>query len=236
MRRGSRAFIVTCEHASRAIPVACRAYFRSAGELVRSHRGYDIGARCLAETLATTLGAGLSLGRATRLLVDLNRSPTSRACFSECTRGLPASVKAEILDRWHRPWRETVLRRISDLIKSGSGVTHLSVHTFTPVLDGCVRTADVGLLYDSARSAEAALAAAWRRRLIVGDSTLRVRRNYPYRGSSDGTTRWLRTQFPDGRYVGIELEVNQRFPVAGGAPWRRLQALLSGTLPTAAFD
>jgi hypothetical protein len=42
-----------------------------------------------------------------------------------------------------------------------------------------------------------------------------VRRNYPYRGTSDGLTRYLRTRFDDATYSGIELEINQKH-VRGG--------------------
>ena len=36
-----------------------------------------------------------------------------------------------------------------------------------------------------------------------------MRRNYPYRGTSDGQVVELRRRFRDGRYLGIELELNQ---------------------------
>ena len=49
---------------------------------------------------------------------------------------------------------------------------------------------------------------------------LRLRRNYPYQGRGDGLTALLRKRHPDAAYVGIELEVNQRFVEQGGAPWR----------------
>jgi hypothetical protein len=39
---------------------------------------------------------------------------------------------------------------------------------------------------------------------------MRVRRNYPYLGKTDGLTTYLRRQFPAEQYLGIELEVNQR--------------------------
>ena len=59
---------------------------------------------------------------------------------------------------------------------------------------------------------------------------LRLRRNYPYRGRSDGLTAALRRRHPDAAYVGIELEVNQRFVERRGAPWDRLKALLVDSL------
>jgi hypothetical protein len=55
---------------------------------------------------------------------------------------------------------------------------------------------------------------------------LRLRRNYPYRGRSDGLTALLRRRHPDDAYAGIELEVNQAIVAAGGAPWRALRTML----------
>ena len=40
---------------------------------------------------------------------------------------------------------------------------------------------------------------------------------------SDGLTTTLRTEFPKSRYLGIELEVNQRFPRGERARWRAVQ-------------
>jgi hypothetical protein len=43
-----------------------------------------------------------------------------------------------------------------------------------------------------------------------------VRRNYPYRGNADGLTTALRRVHGADRYVGIEVELNQRLLGSGG--------------------
>ncbi len=96
------------------------------------------------------------------------------------------------------------------MVKGGKPVLHVSVHTFTPVLKGRVRRADLGLLYEPARTHERDLAAKWRD-IIKGMSPgLRIRLNYPYRGASDGFTTYLRGRFFEELYRGIELEVNSK--------------------------
>jgi hypothetical protein len=35
--------------------------------------------------------------------------------------------------------------------------------------------------------------------------------NKPYLGIDDGLTTYLRTIYPDSRYAGIEIEINQKF-------------------------
>ena len=54
---------------------------------------------------------------------------------------------------------------------------------------------------------------------------MHVRRNYPYSGTADGLTTDLRAGFGP-RYLGIEIEVNQRFPKGDADRWRRLRRLL----------
>ena len=40
---------------------------------------------------------------------------------------------------------------------------------------------------------------------------LRIRLNYPYLGRADGMTTWLRKQYTQTQYLGIEIELNQAF-------------------------
>jgi predicted N-formylglutamate amidohydrolase len=103
------------------------------------------------------------------------------------------------------------------------------VHSFTPVLDGVVRRTDVGVLYDPRRPGERDLALELRRRLRAAHDW-RVRLNDPYRGNADGLTTTLRRRFPENRYWGIELEVNQRLVKRSPARWFRLQQTLAKVL------
>lgn len=98
---------------------------------------------------------------------------------------------------------------------------HVAVHSFTPELDGEVRNAEIGLLYDSRRKQEAELCRRWAANLRRLDPGLRVRFNYPYSGAADGLTTALRQRHPETRYLGIELEINQA--LVGSKSWRRFQ-------------
>lgn len=120
------------------------------------------------------------------------------------------------------------------MIAAGARVIHVSAHSFTPILDGQARTADIGLLYDPSRAFESRVCRSWRDRLATAAPHLRVRRNYPYRGTADGFTTYLRTRFPMDRYAGIELEVNQRLAQGSAPKWRSCRALLAGTLAATA--
>ena len=226
-------FIVTCEHGGNRIPTRYRSLFHGSRALLATHRGYDFGALLMGRALARSLGAPLVASTTSRLLVDLNRSIGHQQLFSAPTRGAPPRLRAEIVQHYYRPYRVQVERFVEHSVASGRRVIHISSHSFTPELDGKVRTADVGFLYDPRRRAEAALAAHWKTSLAALAPELRVRRNYPYAGKGDGLTSYLRTRFPPNAYVGIELEVNQAIVVAAGRRWTMLRGALIESLRVA---
>ena len=222
--------LVTCEHGGNQVPREYRPLFRGHGSLLRSHRGYDAGSLRMARELAGHFRATLLHSETTRLLADLNRSPRHPRLFSEATRNLPKAVRDRIVAEHHRPYRSRVERCVGDMLAAGPRVVHVSSHSFTPVMAGVVRNADVGLLYDPARPGERELARRWRRSIQELDPGIRVRLNYPYAGKADGLTTHLRRLFPARRYVGIELEINQRYPLAGNRAWRELRRILVQSL------
>lgn len=216
------AVVVTCEHASRAVPAQLRGRLRLVAARLRSHRGFDPGARALARTLAVRLGAPLVLGRVTRLVVDLNRSPHNPDVFSSVTRGLARDDREAILASWHAPHWGVVQELVDEALGEASVVVHLAAHSFTPVLGGKRRDFDVGLLYDPGRPREAALVESWRAAIARTVPWLRVRLNAPYRGASDGLTTALRRRLPATRYAGIEVEANQEL-LASPVRWRHVR-------------
>jgi predicted N-formylglutamate amidohydrolase len=215
--------LITCEHGGNRIPPRYRPLFAGFEALLGSHRGFDPGALALARDLAGMLAAPLFVSTTSRLLIDLNRSIGHPKLYSEATRAAPAAVRSEILERHYLPYRDAVEAHVAAAVARGSRVVHLSSHSFTPVLDGHVRNADVGLLYDPARAAEAGLCRLWQACLEEAAPGLRVRRNYPYTGKSDGFTAYLRRHFPPAAYLGIELEINQR-QLGGGRRGRALRS------------
>jgi len=201
--------VISCEHGGHGVPKEYRHLFRGAEKLLESHRGWDPGALEIAEALAFELGAPLFAARTTRLLVDLNRSPGHPARFGERVRGLPADTLLQIDRAHYRPYRELVRAAVNRLGRRDRAVLHLSVHSFTPVLCGERRTADIGILYDPSHRSERAASEAVLSELRGSAPYLRVRRNYPYRGRADSLVAALRRE-EAVPYVGLEIEVNQR--------------------------
>jgi len=233
---GTDAFVITCEHGGNRIPAAYRALFRGHAASIDSHRGHDPGALLTAKALAVALHAPMVASTISRLLVDLNRSPGHARLFSPAVLRAPAVVRRDIVVQYYLPYREQVERLVADSVERGRRVIHVSSHSFTPVLDGQVRTADIGLLYDPKRNGEARLCASWKALLCSQAPGLRVRRNYPYAGKGDGMTNHLRRRFAAAAYVGIELEVNQAITLKPAAQWSALRAMLVATLRCAHAD
>jgi predicted N-formylglutamate amidohydrolase len=230
MREGQDRLVITCEHAGNVVPERYRPLFAGHAHLLPTHRGWDPGALLLAREMAERFHAPLYFDETTRLLADLNRSLGNPELHSEATRHLSLRERRELLDAHYHPHRGRVDAAMAAAVASGDRVVHIASHSFTPELNGHVRTADIGMLYDPGRPGEVAFASAWLDALRRADPSLRLRRNYPYIGKSDGVTQVMRRRFPPERYVGIELEVNQRYVEAGGPAWPKIRRILVDTL------
>jgi len=238
--KNSPALMITCEHASNALPDFVLRAFRDRNmneasrlgvdtcdaygipdEVLASHRGYDIGAFNIFSNLVKRLKPDFHCsGRFSRLVVDLNRSSTNKSFFSEYTSKLPDSIKQHMLNLWKK-YRDKVEKFVSSVISESEiehqeetpvKVIHLGIHSFTPVLNGIERIADVGILYDPSRPAETRIADILIKNIHERAPWLRVRRNYPYFGKTDGLTTTLRQKFGTA-YAGLEIEINQKLMV-----------------------
>lgn len=220
--RRAIALVLSCEHAGNEIPRRYRALFAPHRALLATHRGWDPGALGIARAIASRMDVPLIATRWSRLLVECNRSPGHRALFSAITAPLPDAEKRAIVDAYYTPHREAVRRAIAGAVRGGKDVVHVAVHTFTPELNDEVRNADIGLLYDPRRTGEVDVCRRWAGALREVAPALRVRRNYPYRGTADGLPLPLRREFGPVRYMGIELEVNQALAASAQGATRRM--------------
>lgn len=229
-----RALVVSCEHGGNRIPRPWAGRLVVPAEVLASHRGHDPGSVTVARVLAGWAEGAPIVNTVTRLLVDANRSRGHRGLHSEFARALPDALRRRAVETVWAPHREAVEAACAAAIEAHGAVLHVSSHSFTPVLDGEVRDVDVGLLYDPSSPLERTLAEGWSRALAALRPDLRVRRNAPYRGVSDGLTRSLRRALGTERYAGIELEVSQRFrgPAVRAIAAAALASLVTSGRPT----
>jgi predicted N-formylglutamate amidohydrolase len=209
--------IVSCEHGGNRVPVPFRKLLSKT--LLGTHRGYDPGALSVARDIAAATRAPLFYSTVSRLLVELNRPLGHPDLFH---LPLTEKTRVELLHRYHFPYWNAV----GKAARRGGRVIHLSVHSFTPRMRGETRKVDVGLLFDPRRAPEVQFCKRWRDELHRLSPRLRVRDNEPYPGVFPSLVDALRNELGPRRYVGIQVEVNQKFPRGDAARWRRLRRLL----------
>jgi len=203
-----RALVISCEHAGNLVPEQYRHLFNGQEDVLQTHRAWDPGALGVAQFLALSFQAPLFLCPTTRLLIEANRSLHSSELYSAFSQKLPHHEKDKLRDTIYLPFRQATEKQIAECPLP---VLHLSIHTFTPIWNGLERMVDIGILFDSARASEMSTALALQGKLMKKLPSYHIELNEPYKGTDDGFTTFLRTRFTDGRYAGIEIEINQKF-------------------------
>lgn len=195
--------------------------------LLATHRGYDPGALVVARDFAAATGAALFYSTISRMLVELNR-PLGHPQVFFLT--LPPAERESLLRRYYFPYWRGIETAIRKAVRRGRRVLHLSVHSFTPRFRGVRRTTDIGLLFDPRRAREAAFCRAWKAAIEERSTRLVVRHNDPYQGASPSVVAAMREKFDARSYVGVQLELNQKFPRGEPRRWRALRKQLSAAL------
>lgn len=208
-------FILTCEHAGIQIPKEYAKHFKGKDEELFSHKGMDFGALRLAKKLESELKLPLYFSSFSRLLVEANRSLDNEELFSEHVKKIPEKEKKQILETYYFPHRNEVESKIATEIAKGKKVIHFAIHTFTPAMDGEVRKAEIGILFDPKRPLEKTYANNLKELLSTINPQLKVIYNSPYPGTNDGFPTYLRKVFDKEMYAGFEIEVNQKFFLNG---------------------
>lgn len=205
--------ILTCEHAGNHLPAGYPHLFSGDPQALDTHEGWDPGALDIAQYIAHQLQVPLFQCNVSRLLIEVNRSVGHPQLFSRFTQLLPDREKEYLVQKIYFPYRNKIEAEISS---SPKPVFHLSVHTFTPVWHGATRNVDIGLLFDPSRKRESEICKYLVHGLALELPAFEIKFNKPYKGVDDGFTTYLRTQFADTDYAGIELEINQKW--VGGLP------------------
>jgi predicted N-formylglutamate amidohydrolase len=181
----SAPILLVCDHASRRFP-------RALGTMGldpfarRCHLAVDIGAGALTETLADSLGVTAVLCQYSRLIVDCNRQLMDPGAFLEFGDGviIPGNRSLHQQDKDMRakdiywPYHGAVEAQVSRLRDMNIDPVFISIHSFTPVLNGESRTWEMGVLSDKDRvTAEIFINDLREAGYLVGD-------NEPYSGKA----------------------------------------------------
>ena len=209
-REGRAPVLLLCDHASNAMPASLGTLGLDETALSR-HIAYDIGAADVTRALVERWDAAAVLSGYSRLIIDLNRDlddPTSIPVISDGVvvpgnRALDPAEAAQRVDGLFWPYHSTVDAEIDRLRERGQVPAVVSIHSFTPVMNGTQRPWHAGVLYHQDMRFAHALLQALREEgdLVVGD-------NEPYSVSS--TSDYAVPVHGEGRgLVHVELEIRQ---------------------------
>lgn len=146
--------VLLCDHASPRVPAALAGLGLSQAELL-DHIGWDPGAADLARRLSTLLDAPLCLSGYSRLCIDCNRPPRVPASILGSSAGIVIPGNSQLSPEEAAARQEALFwpyhRAIAGLLDrrrdAGRQTVLLSIHSFTPCLQGQERPWHVGFMY-----------------------------------------------------------------------------------------
>ncbi len=181
---GSSPLFLVCDHASNFVPRALNGLGLDPARL-SLHIAYDIGAAAVTRRLAAGLDAPAVLSHFSRLVIDPNRPlddeasvpPVSDGIAVPGNQALPGGEREARIATFFQPYHQAVGAALHRRLHRGQLPIFVSVHSFTPMLEGERRPWEIGVLWDHGNRVAPPLIEALRRRgLNVGD-------NEPYSGT-----------------------------------------------------
>jgi predicted N-formylglutamate amidohydrolase len=211
--------LLVCDHAACRFPAAL-------GDMGldpfarRCHLAIDIGAGSLTEYLADRLGVTAVLAQYSRLVVDCNRQLLDPSAFLEYGDGILVSGNRNLrqedkdtrADEIYWPYHRAVDEQLKRLLVPGAAPAFVSIHSFSPVLNGKYRPWEIGVLWDKDERLRDIFLRDFREAgFMVGD-------NEPYSGKAPADfTVDEHAEEPGLPHIGIEIRQDLIHDTAGVA-------------------
>lgn len=178
-----------CDHASNALPPAYGDLGLPPEQLAR-HIAWDIGAADMTRRLAAQFNAPAVLSTFSRILIDPNRGEDDPTLVRRLYDGaiVPGNARVDAAEiearkaRFFRPYRAAILARVAAMSAAVRPPAIVSLHSFTPIMQGVARPWQIGFLWDRDDRLARPLIEAFRAMgVLTGD-------NEPYDGALEGDT------------------------------------------------
>jgi predicted N-formylglutamate amidohydrolase len=225
---GKAPVLVSCDHASNKVPRALGRLGLADSELGR-HIGWDIGAAGVTRLLARQLDAPAILAGYSRLVIDCNRDPADASAMPAVSDAvavpgnamLSQAERGQRIEALFKPYHRKIECALDGFAARGVHPAVLSIHSFTPTMNGIARPWHIGVLWDKDPRIPVPLLAALRREagLTVGD-------NEPY-SAREPAGYTVRTHAV-GRglpHVAVEIRQDLIADTAGESEWAERLAL-----------
>lgn len=218
----SLGLVLLADHARRDLPEEYGDLGLPASEFDR-HIAYDIGVEPLTRRLAELTGAPAVMACFSRLLIDPNRGEDDPTLIRQLYDGtvVPANYpmaeeeRERRLDRFYRPYHDAVGAMIASVAaETGKSPLIVSVHSFTPVMQGTIRPWHAGVLWDlDDRAARPMID------MLAADPLLTVGDNEPYDGALRGDTMYKHAIVNGFAHALIEVRQDLIAEESGVAAW-----------------
>lgn len=148
--------VLVCDHASPFIPRALSGLGLDETELAR-HIAWDIGASEVTRHLSGLLDAPAVISHFSRLVIDPNRKPGHETSIPEESDGveipgnrdLTKQDRAARLGSFFKPYQDAIGQCLAERRRRcGVEPVLISLHSFTPVMDGVERPWKIGVLWN----------------------------------------------------------------------------------------
>jgi predicted N-formylglutamate amidohydrolase len=227
-----RGLLLLADHARNDLPDEYGDLGLPAAEFER-HIAYDIGVETVTRELARLLDAPALLCGYSRLLIDPNRGEDDPTLIRQLYDGtvipanypMSAEERERRLELFYRPWHDAIGAMTASVAKqSGRAPLIVSIHSFTPCMQGVVRPWHAGILWDLDDRAVVPLIDALRAdpALVIGD-------NEPYDGALRGDTMYQHAITRGYAHALIEIRQDLIASTDGAVAWAdRLAPILDG--------
>jgi predicted N-formylglutamate amidohydrolase len=164
---GKADILLIADHASLALPPEYGT-LGLAPEVLRRHIGWDIGAADVTRRMAELLDAPAVLAGNSRLLFDCNRQPGNPMATPAISDGVTIPGNQDLDDEeiakrqklYFDPYHAAIEQQLNAFAERGVIPALISMHSFTPVMDGFERPWHAGLLTNKDERLVAGLLAA----------------------------------------------------------------------------
>jgi len=230
---GESDIVLICEHASHRVPEQLHGLGLSDAQ-IKSHIGWDPGARNLPIGLSKSLNAPLIAACFSRLVYDCNRPPEApssmphktEVCEVPGNENISLDEKAARASEIYNPFHAAVSEVIRH--KRAQGVTPVivTVHSFTPVFNGEPRAVEIGYLHGEDDRLSKAL-----QNCSSARSKHDIRLNEPY-APKDGVLHTIDKHLENGTFPYVMIEVRNDL-LTEKSSFPDILSLLSTSIPKA---